>query len=120
VAQRLVRLLCPHCRRAVEVNPEFLHRDPRYRAIVTESAKAWEPGHCERCGGTRYFRRRAGFEGVGVDDELRHLITRGASESEIESCARASGMTTLIEDGARVALAGETSLDEVLRVTASR
>jgi general secretion pathway protein E len=104
----------------VEVNPEFLHRDPRYRTIVTESAKAWEPGHCERCGGTGYSGRRAVFEVLDVDDELRHLITRGASESEIESCARANGMTTLIEDGARVALAGETSLDEVLRVTASR
>jgi general secretion pathway protein E len=57
---------------------------------------------------------------LDVDDNLRHLITRGASEDEIESFARANGMTTLIEDGVRAALAGETSLDELLRVTASR
>jgi general secretion pathway protein E len=120
VAQRLVRLLCRHCRRAVEIDTDFLHRDSRYRAIVAEGGKAWEPGHCERCTGTGYSGRRAVFEVLDVDDDLRHLITRAASEDEIESCAKANGMTTLIEDGVRAALAGETSLDEVLRVTASR
>jgi type II secretory ATPase GspE/PulE/Tfp pilus assembly ATPase PilB-like protein len=60
------------------------------------------------------------FEIIDVDDELRHLITRGASEAEIEGAAKSNGMTTLIEDGVRAALAGETSLDEVLRVTAIR
>src|SRR5215472_666934 len=57
VAQRLVRLLCPHCCRAVEVDSEFLHRDPRYRALAVQSAKVWKPGHCERCGGTGYSGR---------------------------------------------------------------
>jgi type II secretory ATPase GspE/PulE/Tfp pilus assembly ATPase PilB-like protein len=60
------------------------------------------------------------FEIIDVDDELRHLITRGASEAEIEAAAKSNGMTTLSEDGVRAALAGETSLDEVLRVTAIR
>ena len=120
VAQRLVRLLCPHCRRPVEVDADFLHRDPRYRALAIEAARVWEPGHCERCAGTGYSGRRAVFEVLDIDDELRHLITRGASEAEIESCAKARGMSTLIEDGVRAALTGETSLDEVLRVTASR
>jgi general secretion pathway protein E len=120
VAQRLVRLLCPHCRRAVKVDAQFLHRDARYRALVAEGATVWEPGRCERCVGTGYSGRRAVFEVLDVDDELRHRITGGASENEIESFAKANGMTTLIEDGVRAALAGETSLDEVLRVTASR
>ena len=120
VAQRLVRMLCPHCRRAVEVDADFLSRDPRYRSLGVDRARVWEPGPCERCGGTGYLGRRAVFEILDVDDELRHLITRGASESEIEASAKSNGMTTLIEDGVRAALAGETSLDEVLRVTASR
>jgi len=55
-----------------------------------------------------------------VNDEIRHLITRGAPEVEIEAVAKKNGMTTLIEDGVRAALAGDTSLDEVLRVTMSR
>ena len=120
VAQRLVRLLCPHCRRAAKVDTEFLSRDPRYLALGVEGAQVFEPGHCDRCGSTGYLGRRAVFEILDVDDKLRHLITRGAPEAEIETCAKTHGMTTLIEDGVRAALAGETSLDEVLRVTASR
>ena len=120
VAQRLVRLLCPHCRHPVQVDTDFLSRDPRYQALVIGGTQVWEPGRCDRCGGTGYSGRRAVFEILDVDDALRHLITRGASESEIEACAKSNGMTTLIEDGVRAALAGETSLDEVLRVTASR
>ena len=60
------------------------------------------------------------FEVLPINDGLRHLITRGAAEVEIECAARKNGMTTLIEDGVRAALAGDTSLDEVLRVTMSR
>jgi len=79
----------------------------------------WEPRQCERCAGTGYSGRRAVFEVLHVNDEIRHLITRGAPEAEIESAARANGMTTLAEDGMRAVLAGDTSLDEVLRVTMS-
>jgi general secretion pathway protein E len=113
-------LLCPHCRRASKVDAEFLSRDPRYLALGVEGAEVWEPGRCDRCLSTGYLGRRAVFEILDVDDQLRHLITRGAPEAEIEEIAKSHGMTTLIEDGVRAALAGETSLDEVLRVTASR
>lgn len=120
VAQRLVRLLCLNCRRATKVDADFLNRDARYRALAIDGAQVWEPGRCDRCGGTGYSGRRAVFEILDVNDELRHLITRGAPEAEIEQRAQAHGMTTLIEDGVRAARIGETSLDEVLRVTASR
>jgi general secretion pathway protein E len=120
VAQRLVRKLCPHCRRSTRVDADYLSRDARYRALVAEGAEVWEPGQCERCGGTGYSGRRAVFEVLEVSDEIRHLITRGASESEIEATAKAAGMTALIHDGLRAALTGDTSLDEVLRVTMSR
>jgi general secretion pathway protein E len=120
VAQRLVRKLCSHCRQARWVDAGLLGEDPRYRALVQEGQQVWEPGQCERCGGTGYSGRRAVFEILHVNGELRHMITRGSTEAEIESAAKADGMTTLIEDGVRVALAGETSLREVLRVTASR
>jgi general secretion pathway protein E len=120
VAQRLVRKLCPHCRHETRVDAGHLSRDARYRAVVQDGARVWEPGQCERCSGTGYSGRRAVFEVLHVNDDIRQLITRGAPEAEIESAAKANGMTTLIEDGVRVALAGETSLDEVLRVTMSR
>lgn len=120
VAQRLVRLLCPHCRRVTEADAALLRHEPRYRALNVEGHRVWEPGRCERCGFTGYSGRRAVFEVLDINDELRHLITRGASEAEIEAAAKSNGMTTLTEDGVRAALAGETSLDEVLRVTTSR
>jgi general secretion pathway protein E len=120
VAQRLVRLLCPHCRRMHAVDDAIVGRDPRYKALSINGAQIWEAVGCERCGRTGYMGRRAVFEVLRVDDEIRHMITRGASEADIEDCARSHGMTTLTEDGIRTVLAGETSLDEVLRVTASR
>lgn len=120
VAQRLVRKLCPHCRHPTHVDAAFLNRDARYRALAVEGKQVWEPGRCDRCAGTGYSGRRAVFEVIHVNDELRHMITRAAPEAEIENVARTGGMTTLIEDGVRAALAGDTSLDEVLRVTASR
>ena len=120
VAQRLVRKLCLHCRRSVRADEAFLARDHRYLALGVQGRQVWEADRCERCAGTGYNGRRAAFEVLQVTDALRHMITRGESEAELESAAKRNGMTTLIEDGVRAALAGETSLDEVLRVTASR
>jgi general secretion pathway protein E len=119
VAQRLVRKLCLHCRQETRADANFLSRDARYPTLLGEGARVWEPRQCERCAGTGYSGRRAVFEVLHVNDEIRHLITRGAPEAEIESAARVNGMTTLAEDGMRAVLAGDTSLDEVLRVTMS-
>ena len=119
VAQRLVRLLCK-CRRAVRIPADFGCGDPRYRAFDLEGKQVFEAQGCEHCAGTGYAGRRAVFEVLDVTEETRHMISAGATEAEIEGRARAGGMTTLIEDGIRAALAGETSLQEVLRVTASR
>jgi general secretion pathway protein E len=120
IAQRLVRKLCPHCRRPARVDAALIDRDPRYATFGLQDRQVWEAGQCERCSGGGYLGRRAVFEILHVNAELRHLITRGAPEAEIESGSKADGMTTLFEDGIRAALAGDTSLDEVLRVTASR
>jgi general secretion pathway protein E len=120
VAQRLVRKLCRHCRRSARTDAAFMARDARHLALGVEGQQVWEAGRCDRCAGTGYTGRRAVFEVLHVTDELRHMITRGVSESEIEATAKHNGMTTLIEDGVSAALAGETSLEEVLRVTASR
>jgi general secretion pathway protein E len=119
VAQRLVRLLCTSCRRSVRV-PADGRSDPRFRAFGLEGNQVFEAKGCERCAGTGYVGRRAVFEVLNVTEEIRHMISTGATEAEIEGKARAFGLTTLIEDGMRAVLAGETSLQEVLRVTASR
>jgi general secretion pathway protein E len=120
VAQRLVRLLCTSCRRSVRVSADLGRSDPRYRAFGLEGNQVYEANGCERCAGTGYAGRRAVFEVLNLTEEIRHMISTGATEAEIEGKARAFGLTTLIEDGMRAVLAGETSLQEVMRVTASR
>ena len=120
IAQRLVRVLCPHCRQRLEIDEAVISREARYKALAVESGKIWKAVGCDRCGRSGYVGRRAVFEVLSVDDEIRHMITRGESEANIETCAKAHGMTTLNEDGLRAVLSGETSWDEVLRVTASR
>jgi len=120
VAQRLVRLLCSKCRRAMRIPADFGRSDPRYRAFDLEGKQVFEAQGCEHCAGTGYAGRRAVFEVLDVTEETRRMISAGATEAEIEGRARANGMTTLIEDGIRAALAGDTSVQEVLRVTTSR
>ena len=104
----------------MRIPADFGCGDPRYRAFDLEGKQVFEAQGCEHCSGTGYTGRRAVFEVLDVTEETRHMISAGATEAEIEGRARAGGMTTLIEDGIRAALAGQTSLQEVLRVTASR
>jgi len=103
-----------------ETGQPFAPALARYKALATDSRKVWKAVGCDRCGRTGYSGRRAVFEVLSVNDEIRHMVTRGATEADIETCAKSHGMTTLSEDGMRAVLAGETSWDEVLRVTASR
>ena len=56
-----MRLLCPHCRPQKKVDADFLHRDPRYRALAVEGA-GMGAGELRACGGTGYSGRRAVFE----------------------------------------------------------
>jgi len=121
IAQRLVRLLCTNCRRVVTLSAHDIDRDPRYGAVgFAENETVSEPVGCERCGGSGYRGRQGVFEVLEVTEPIRRLIGRGAGDEAIEREARTGGMTTMIEDGLAKCRAGTTSLDEVLRVTASR
>jgi type IV pilus assembly protein PilB len=103
VAQRLARRLCPDCRVAEEPTNE----GQLYRAVG-----------CTACGGTGYRGRVALREVLPVQGEIRALVERSAEE--IFAAAVRHGMTTLRDDGMRLALAGETSVDEIRRVTGLR
>jgi type IV pilus assembly protein PilB len=117
VAQRLARRLCQNCREAYEPNDSELAelgivdsgRDTiLYRAIG-----------CPTCGGTGFAGRVALYEVMPVHGRMRRLIETGSTD-EIFAEAVAEGMTTLREDGLRLAVAGLSSLDEVRRVTGDR
>ena len=115
LAQRLVRVLCKHCREPYELSPVEmaeleLPRSKEKRAVY--HAKA-----CEACYQTGYHGRVAIYELLVVDDELRQLIMKNADAATIKAAAVKKGMRTLRQDGAGKVLKGITSVDEVVRVT---
>jgi general secretion pathway protein E len=116
VAQRLVRLLCTHCRDAYVPTDEELdevglsHDEARSRQIYRAKG-------CAHCHGSGYRGRTAIYELLVVDDAIRKLITRGIDAKAIQAEAIRRGMRTLRFDGASKVLAGLTSVSEVLRQT---
>ncbi|MBP6777034.1 MAG: type II secretion system ATPase GspE [Piscinibacter sp.] len=98
LAQRLVRKLCPHCKRA----------DARGR---------YHPVGCAECGHTGYKGRTGVYELMVVDDKLRGLIHSRAAESQVFVAAEAAGLRSMREDGERLIEEGITSAEEVMRVT---
>lgn len=113
LAQRLLRKLCRHCRQPYPLNQEqcaLLLLSPQ------DSPIAWRPMGCERCHDQGYRGRLAIHELLLVNDTVRKAIHQGDSEQNIELLA-GEQRTSLRQDGIRKMLAGETSLEEVLRAT---
>ena len=113
VAQRLVRVLCPHCKRPHTPTHAELKT---LRSTVSQATGICTPHGCEKCNHTGYAGRTGIYEVVEVDDKMRSLIHEGQSEHDIESYARSKG-PGIGDDGMRLVLEGKTSLEEVLRVT---
>jgi general secretion pathway protein E len=121
LAQRLVRVLCPDCRRMAPLTKATVSRDPRFASIGLKIGDlVGEPVGCERCGGIGYRGRLGVFEILEVSEKVSRLIGKGADDIDIERQARDEGMTTMIEDGVAKCRAGLTSVEEILRVIASR
>ena len=114
MSQRLVRLLCVECREAV--NPEPGERE-LLRLGEAEDVTLFKPRGCSHCNYTGYRGRTGIYELIEIDEQLRLMIYEGASEQEMLRVAR-QHYAGIEADGRRRILAGETSLAEVLRVTA--
>jgi general secretion pathway protein E len=99
LAQRLIRKLCPNCKQP----------DPSGHGFV--------PAGCPQCGHTGYRGRTGIYELLNVDDALRALVHRGASDAEVRTLAEGAGMVPMRSDAMRWIAAGLTSQEEVLRVT---
>ena len=116
LAQRLVRRLCPHCKReeVIEVKPseaEALHAQGK------PLQRVWHAVGCDKCGHSGYQGRMGVYELLTVDPEIQTMIHRQQPESEIKQVALAKGMHTMRGDAQRWIDSGATSLEEVLRVT---
>jgi len=119
MAQRLVRKLCPACSRPHTAS-ERMHGKLKLAASggAVDLSNSREPVGCEACAGTGYRGRTTISELLMVDDGIREAIGRRSQDQRlIEQVARTMGFRTLYEDGLAKVGAGETSLDEVLRVT---
>ncbi len=112
VAQRLVRRLCIHCRQPHAPSADELAMFGLSPGSVDEF---WRPGGCMACGQTGYVGRLGVYELITIDGRLRQLIREDRSEDEIEASAFADH-DTLFKNAARYVTAGETSVEEVLRV----
>jgi general secretion pathway protein E len=117
VAQRLVRRICPHCRAEHPAPPELVRRWRLDRWQQGGTPTLARGAGCGECDGTGYHGRTALAEVLRVSDEIRGLIYKRAAAAELLATAHAQGMQTMMEMGLQRALAGETSLEEVLRVT---
>jgi type IV pilus assembly protein PilB len=113
VAQRLVRMLCPHCKRLQNV-PE---------SVLAEhglaGAEPYEPVGCSRCSGSGYRGRVGLYEVMSVSEPIRALILERASIDEMVAVAEGEGMRRLRDDGMRKVRDGLTSIAEIERMTSS-
>lgn len=109
MAQRLVRRLCPHCRRETRDQAQLP------RSVWPRPLPRWQPTGCDRCY-HGFYGRVAIFEVLAIDNALQQAIASGAGTDVIEASARQAGMVSLFEHGCRAVEQGLTTIEELLRV----
>ncbi len=116
-AQRLVRTLCLHCRRREPALPELVDQLGLHRYVGDQEIMLYHPVGCERCNDTGFHGRTSLVETLVLTDNIRRLILRRGEAMELHRAAVEQGMVTMYDDGIQKALAGITTVEEVLRVT---
>ena len=114
IAQRLVRRLCPHCKK-----PHVLTEEERHmmELPINQEVNAFEPSGCEQCDNTGYKGRIGIYEIMTVTPKLKTLIAKGVGADELKVAAQAEGMHTLRDSAVKLVLDGVTSYNEMLRTT---
>jgi general secretion pathway protein E len=121
IAQRLVRILCDRCKTERVLDAVAFAADPRYRALGLKIGETvYDPGRCERCGGTGYRGRTGVFEILEITEQVRATIDANADSASVDAAAIRDGMTTMIDHAVAKCREGVTSVAEVLRVTTVR
>jgi type II secretion system protein E len=116
MAQRLVRTICKHCKTEQKVDADYLRRIG-FPAADIATAKVWHGAGCEECRQQGYQGRKGIYELLLVSESIRPLIMNRSSATAIAQRAMDAGMRTLRTDGWNKVKNGETTIEEVLRVT---
>jgi general secretion pathway protein E/type IV pilus assembly protein PilB len=111
MSQRLVRTLCPKCKKEVPFN-SLLVKEPRLKPEFEPHTKVFAPVGCSNCFYTGYFGRRAIYEIIPISSEFRNCIRNEVFD--IENIARNEGLASLSEAAIKLVKNGETSIDEIL------
>jgi len=112
IAQRLTRRICPSCKTKYQPTPEILAR----MGLAADAGPYWKGAGCRNCFNSGYRGRVGLYEILEVEGDMRRLLERGAQPEELKVQRKKSGETTLFDEGMIAAAAGQTTLDEVLRV----
>lgn len=113
LAQRLVRVICPSCKKPVNVAQEVLKE---YEIKEPKNAKFYEGTGCDRCNGTGYYGRTGLFELMVLSDELKELILKKESFLKIREMAKEQGLRELKDAGIKKVIKGITTFKELDRV----
>ena len=116
VAQRLVRNICPFCKRPAEVSGEFM-KDLRVSPEELQNATMFTGQGCDKCMHTGFYGRTGIYEIVKISESIKKTILSSPDANVIKEAAGSEGMRTLREDGSDKVLKGITTPEEILRVT---
>jgi general secretion pathway protein E len=117
MAQRLVRRICPDCKKEYEPTPHELRELGLGDVPPKTESKFYLGAGCDKCFQTGYRGRTGIYELMLVSNEIQNLVYQRTSAGAIKKVALDAGLQTLRMDGARKVLAGVTTIPEVLRVT---
>ncbi|MDD4203267.1 MAG: ATPase, T2SS/T4P/T4SS family [Candidatus Omnitrophica bacterium] len=118
IAQRLIRVLCPDCKR-IDKQPKQQTIDLIRSMLPTdEKIVIYEKVGCDKCNHTGYYGRTAIYEILPIDPDIKELIQQNASVDKIEKKAIENGMASMVENGIRKVLDGVTTIDEIMNVLA--
>ena len=117
VAQRLLRRICPECKELQSISPAVAERVGLSQVISSKKIQLFRGKGCKRCFHTGYKGRVGITEILVFSSKIKDLVLERAGEFKIKDAARREGMKTMRQDGLAKAVAGLTTLEEVLRVT---
>lgn len=129
IGQRLVRVLCEHCKESYQPAEETMESIKEILSIISPKAKVeipkdsdtlWNAKGCSKCNFTGYRGRIGVFEAFTISKDIEQIILDLGTEAELTRAAVESGMVTMVQDGILKALRGQTTLEEVWRVTGQK